>query len=123
MSNLARKLQQNQSYVQQNETALAPKKAEKKNRKLIFSPGEKVLGLVFAGVLCLGGVNMVSNQAAIYELNKEIQDTKVTIQEQKKVNGDLEMQVSELSTYERIWEKAKALGLKLNENNVKAVQN
>ncbi|WP_316252525.1 hypothetical protein [Bacillus aquiflavi] len=30
--------------------------------------------------------------------------------------------MSELSTYERIWEKAQKLGLKLNENNVKVVQ-
>ena len=44
-------------------------------------------------------------------------------QEQQKVNSDLEVQVSELSTYERIWEKAKQLGLTLNEDNVKGVEN
>jgi len=32
------------------------------------------------------------------------------------------MQIGELSAYDRIWEKAKEMGLKLNENNVKAVE-
>lgn len=120
MGNLARKLQQEQRHEQHKQMVQAPKKAKKRNPWL--SPGEKILGLAFTGIVCFGAVNIVSNQAAIYELNKEIQDTKVSIQEQNKVNGDLEMQVSELSTYERIWEKAKELGLKLNENNVKVVQ-
>ncbi|WP_066289415.1 cell division protein FtsL [Bacillus sp. FJAT-29937] len=120
MGNLARKLQQERGHEQQQKQMVqAPKKVKKRNPWL--SPGEKVLGLVFSGIVCFGAVHIVSNQAAIYEINKEIQDTKVVIQEQKRVNGDLEMQVSELSTYERIWEKAKELGLKLNENNVKVV--
>lgn len=121
MGNLARKYQQEQQYEQQRHTVKVPQKVKVKNPWL--SPGEKILGLVFTGIVCFGAVHIVSNQAAIYEINKEIQDTKVSIQEQTKVNGDLEMQISELSTYERIWEKAKELGLKLNENNVKAVQN
>ncbi len=121
MGNLARKYQQEQQYEQQKQSVKIPQKVKVKNPWL--SPGEKILGLVFTGIVCFGAVHIVSNQAAIYEINKEIQDTKVSIQEQTKVNGDLGMQISELSTYERIWEKAKELGLKLNENNVKAVQN
>ena len=38
-----------------------------------------------------------------------------------KNNTDLSVQVSELSTYDRIWKKAEELGLKLNEQNVKVV--
>jgi cell division protein FtsL len=120
MGNLARKLQQEQHGQQQKGMVQAPK--PKKIRKKWLTPGEKLLGLAFTGIICFGAVHIVSNQAAIYEMNKEIQDTKVAIQEQTKVNGDLEMQIGELSTYERIWEKAKELGLKLNENNVKVVQ-
>ena len=120
MGNLARKYQQEQRHEQQQQMVKVPKKVKVKNPWL--SPGEKALGLVFTAILCYGAVHIVSNEASIYEINKEIQDTKVSIQEQKKVNGDLEMQIGELSTYERIWEKAKELGLKLNENNVKAVQ-
>lgn len=120
MSNLARKLQQEQHTEQQTQTVQAPKVAKKK--KTWLSPGEKILGLALTGVVCFGAVQIVSNQAAIYEVNKEIQQTEKSIQEQTRVNGDLQMQVSELSTYERIWEKAKKMGLKLNENNVKVVQ-
>lgn len=120
MGNLARKLQREQQFEQQKQMVQSPKKVKVRNPWL--SPGEKFLGLIFTGIVCFGAVHIVSNQAAIYEMNRDIQDTKISIQEQQKVNGDLEMQVSELSTYERIWEKAKELGLKLNENNVKAVQ-
>lgn len=40
----------------------------------------------------------------------------------RKANNDLKLQVSELSTYERILEKAKELGLNLKEKNVKVVE-
>lgn len=120
MGNLARKLQQEQHQEQQKKLKNAPKKAKVRNPWL--SPGEKILGILFTGIVCYGAVHIISNQANIYEMNKAIQDKGIAIQEQKKINGDLEMQIKELSTYERIWEKAKALGLKLNENNVKAVQ-
>ena len=39
-----------------------------------------------------------------------------------KKNNDLNVQVSELSSYERIWAKASELGLTLVDNNVKVVQ-
>lgn len=116
MGNFARKLQQEQQQKQ----VQAPK-IVKKNR-LGFSPGEKILALIFCVALCFGAVKIISNQAAIYEINKDIQETSSIIQSQQKVNADLAMQVEELSTYERIWAKAKELGLKLNENNVKVVQ-
>ncbi|WP_174733833.1 cell division protein FtsL [Mesobacillus harenae] len=117
MSNLARKLQQEQ----QQDIVNVPKKDEVK--KFWLSPGEKALVLMFGVVFCFGGTFLVSNQAAIYEVNKEIQVMETTIQEQQKENSDLTMQIGELSTYERIWEKAKQLGLTLNENNVKVVEN
>lgn len=116
MGNLARKLQQEQQQKQME----APKPAKK--NKYGLSPGEKILGMTFCVALCFGAVQIVSNQASIYEVNKDIQETSALIQTQTRVNADLGMQVEELSTYERIWAKAKELGLKLNENNVKVVQ-
>ncbi|MGJ7922497.1 cell division protein FtsL [Neobacillus sp. LXY-4] len=116
MSNLAKKLQHEtqQRTNQQINTATV--------KKAWFSPGEKILGLLFGAFICIGSVQIISNQAAIYSVNKDIQDIEVKIQEQQKINGDLEVQVAELSTYERIWEKAtKELGLQLNDN-VKVVQ-
>lgn len=119
MGNLARKLQQEQQQIQEQKQNKAIEKV-KKNR-LGLSPGEKILGIVFSVALCFGGVQIISNHATIYEVNKDIQETTTNIQSQVRVNADLAMQVEELSTYERIWAKAKELGLSLNENNVKVV--
>lgn len=118
MGNLARKLQQEQ----QKEMVQPQKQKKAKKFKLALSPGEKILSVAFCAALCFGAVQILSNQAAIYDTNKSIQVTASQIQDQKKVNNDLEMQVEELSTYERILAKAKELGLNLNENNVKVVQ-
>lgn len=116
MGNLARKLQQEQQQKQIQVTEKV------KRNRLGFSPGEKIIGITFCAILCVGAVQVISNQVKIYEINKDIQVTTGQIQTQERVNADLKMQVEELSTYERIWEKAKALGLQLNENNVKVVQ-
>ena len=119
MSNLARKIQEEKQFDIQTQPVQAPKKLSKKSW---LSPGEKILGLAFTGIVCFGAVQMVSNQAAIYEVNKEIQQTEEAIQTQNKVNTDLEMQVGELSTYERIKAKAEEMGLKFSGNNVKVVE-
>ncbi|MFK4998051.1 cell division protein FtsL [Bacillus sp. N9] len=66
-------------------------------------------------------VKIVSAQAAIYEVNKEIEDVKATMHEQKKLNDDLEIQISELSKPDRVLEKAKNRGLNLDKDNVKVV--
>jgi cell division protein FtsL len=116
MSSLARKFQQQQQVertVQEHSIV--------KTKKHWLTPGEKIIGVVFTGLVCFGAVHLISNQAEIYQVNKEIQEVQTSISETEKVNNDLQVQVSELSTYERIWEKAKDMGLVLNENNVKVV--
>jgi cell division protein FtsL len=118
MSNLARELEQQK--LKGNQEVQQPKQA--KITKSWFTPGEKLLGILFAGIICFGAVHMISTQAKIYKVNKGIQEAQTSIKDQQKVNGDLQVQVNELSTYERIWSKAKKMGLELNENNVKVVQ-
>lgn len=86
-----------------------------------LTPGEKIIGLVFAGFVCFGAVHIISNQSEIYEVNKEIQVIEGQVAEQQKLNSDLQVQVSELSAYDRIYKKAKEMGLIKNENNVKVV--
>jgi cell division protein FtsL len=117
MSNLARKFQQQQQVERTVE-----ERGILKTKKYWLTPGERIIGLVFTGMVCFGAVQLVSNQAEIYQVNKEIQTLQSQVVEQQKVNSDLEVQVKELSTYERIWDKAKQMGLVLNENNVKVVQ-
>ena len=119
MSNLARELQHQQQ--QRRQENVRPSKA--KDRSTFWlTPGEKLLGLAFAGMVCYGAIQMISNQSQIYQVNKDIQQVQTSIKEQQKVNGDLQVQVSELSSYERIRDKAKKMGLVQNENNVKVVQ-
>lgn len=117
MANLARQLQQEQ---QQKQLVKAPKKLFR--QKTGLSPGEKLLGFIFGALVCIGSIQIISNQSAIYDINKEIQDTQNIIQTQQKSNSDLAIQISELSKYDRIKEKARELGLELNDQNVKVVQ-
>jgi cell division protein FtsL len=108
--------------IQRREQQSRPNPRPKRKRKIRITLGEKIILFSFAMFIVYSGVKIVSNQVAIYEANKEIQQLETTIQEQKKYNNDLSVQIQELSTYERILQKAKELGLSLNENNVKVVQ-
>lgn len=91
-------------------------------RKTKISIGELVLLCALALMISVVGVKIITNQAAIYQVNKQIQQADASIQEQKKVNEDLTVQVKELSEYERLWKKAEEFGFTRNENNVKVVQ-
>ncbi|HSO58363.1 MAG TPA: cell division protein FtsL [Paenisporosarcina sp.] len=92
-----------------------------KPNKKILTKGEKVLFALFVSVVALFSVMILQTQASIYSSSQDIRSIEQQIDETKKQNTDLSIQVSELSTYERVWDKAKALGLKLNEKNVKVV--
>ncbi|WP_203362221.1 cell division protein FtsL [Bacillus sp. REN10] len=116
MNNLARK-----QSVRPNKQATVERHEQAKKR-FWFTPGEKMLFLLFTLIICFMGAKVISTQTAVYEVNKEIQDIEKEIRKQQSVNHDLEVQVSEESTYERIWKRAKELGLNLSEQNVKVVQ-
>ncbi|MCM3568802.1 cell division protein FtsL [Neobacillus mesonae] len=115
MSNLARKIgEQRVEQTVQEERKI-------KIKKSWLTPGEKIIGVAFAGLVCFGAVHLISNQAEIYEMNKEIQNVETKINEQQKVNADLQVEIKDLSKYERIYKEAKKMGLELNNNNVKVV--
>jgi cell division protein FtsL len=120
MSNLARELEHQQRQQEQQMQEI--QKQKRAVRKSWLTPGEKFLSLAFAGLVCLGAVQMISNQAKIYKVNEDIQNVQSSIKDHQKVNSDLKVQVSKLSNYNRISDKAKKMGLELNENNVKVVQ-
>lgn len=117
MSNLARNPQQQPQVEQTGQTM-----GQIKIKKSWLTPGEKMIGIVFAGMVCFGSVHLIANQAKIYEINKNIQIVEAKVTEQQKVNSDLQVQVSELSNYERIKKEAEKMGLVFNGNNVKVVQ-
>ncbi|TDL35127.1 cell division protein FtsL [Jeotgalibacillus sp. S-D1] len=93
-----------------------------KHRTSTFTPGEKLIAMLFVAFICFASLQIITAQAEIYSTNKDIQDLETTIVNQQTVNHDLSIQVSQMSTYERVWEKAKELGLTLDETNVKVVQ-
>lgn len=111
-----------QTYIQQPVVNPQPTiQPQRKQERKIFTKGEKILFIMFVAVITMFSVMILQTQASIHTSTQEIQSINHQIEETKKQNTDLSIQVSELSTYERVWEKAKELGLKLNEQNVKVV--
>lgn len=116
-----------QSYIQQPsmpeqpQHQSSPKKQKKVDRSPLITGKEKVLYITFVIAVALVAVSILHTRGQIQTTTIEIQKLESEIQGIAKENVELKVQVSELSTYERIWEKAEELGLTLNEKNVKVV--
>ena len=114
-----------QTYIQQpqhtpEQPIQQPVKSPRRKQKW-FSAQEKLLFLLFTVVVAVLAVTILHTQGSIQTTSMEIQATEADIRTLNNENVDLKVRVSELSTYERIWDKAKELGLTLNEKNVKVV--
>ena len=115
-----------QAYIQQQ-----PQLPEQEHQRLpvqptkrkprLFSVREIVLFIIFAIVVASFAVSILHTQGEIQTVSMDIQKIEREITEANNNNVDLKVRVSELSTHERIWEKAKELGLTQNEKNVKVV--
>ncbi|WP_155590133.1 cell division protein FtsL [Lysinibacillus cavernae] len=112
--------QHQHQQVQQPTTPPSPQptiiRRKKTNQKF-----EKTMLIVFIGIIAVLGVLVLNKQAAIQTTSMDIQKIESETEEIAKQNVDLTVRVSELSTYENIWKKAKELGLTQNEKNVKVV--
>lgn len=111
---------QQQPQYEPQQPVVKPSKENKKRQKR-FTLFEKCLFLLFIVVAAYFAVSILHTQGELQTMSMEIQKIETEIQEVSNQNVDLKVRVSELSTYDRIWEKAKELGLTLNENNVKVV--
>jgi cell division protein FtsL len=120
LSNLAVKIRQKQ-YQEQQSKHRAKEKVIVKKRPL-FTLGEKILFMIFLFIVLIGSIFIVSNYVKLYQVNMDIQAIEMKVKEQERMNHDLLIQKKELSNPERIWSKAKELGLTLNPNHVKGVQ-
>ncbi|KAA0966605.1 cell division protein FtsL [Sporosarcina sp. ANT_H38] len=110
------------SYIRELETPVVPRKQPQvRPSRKVFSVGEKFLFVLFATILVLFLTVILQGQAQINDTNREVQLLEKDISEITKQNMELSIQVKEKSTYDRIWKKAKELGLNPNENNVKVV--
>ncbi|PID02705.1 MULTISPECIES: cell division protein FtsL [unclassified Sporosarcina] len=86
-----------------------------------FSKGEKILFTLFAAFTIGSSSMLLQTHSDINAVNKEVQLMNSEIEDTAKQNTELSIQVSDKSTYERIWKKAQENGLNLNESNVKVV--
>ena len=121
-------LENRQPYIQQPVLPQHPEQQREQQqttkptkKRAYVSMQEKVLYVLFVGVVTLFAISILNKQADLQQMTIEVQNMEAQVEEVVRQNVDLKVQVSELSKYERIWEKAQALGLTLNENNVKVV--
>ncbi|MBW8348637.1 cell division protein FtsL [Bacillus sp. IITD106] len=118
MSNLARK--HYEQHVETQQQTQVQVKTIKRHAKI--TPGEKFLAMLLVAFVIVMAVQIISAQAQIYEVNKNIEDVKTAIHEQQKINEDLGSQVKELSSPEKLFDKAKELGLNLDPNKVRGIE-
>ncbi|EUJ28434.1 cell division protein FtsL [Listeria sp. FSL L7-1582] len=97
-----------------------PKKQILKRGKITL--GEKLIASVFIIVIAVFAFKIIHVQAQVYSVNQGIQEKQADVDKQVKANEDLSAEVADLSRYERVWKKAKELGLKLDPDNVKVVE-
>lgn len=114
-------IQQQPEFPQHQQQEQRQPVQPKKRKLKFFSVQEKFLFIVFALIVASFAISILHTQGEIQSLSIEIQTIEREITEINNNNVDLKVQVSELSTHQRIWEKAKELGLTLNEKNVKVV--
>lgn len=119
---MALRKHQSETYISRPSFPEQPQiqKTIKKQKKLL-SKGEKILLICLLSVVTILSLMIIQTQTAVRATTTDISQIEKQIDTTSKENTDLSIQVSELSTYDRIWKKAEELGLKLNEQNVKVV--
>lgn len=105
---------------QTEKTSSAPKQAPKA-RATKVTRFEKLLYGMFVAFLVYACIALISNKADMYQVNADFSKLQRSIEQQKKTNADLKAEVEQLSRYDRIAKKAKEMGLDVNENNVKGL--
>lgn len=109
-------------HEHEQEIPETPQRQQSKNRRRkMFSPGEKFLYVIFASLFALVSSVLIQREGQLNDVNREVQAISHQIEQTTKQNTELSVQVKEQSTYDIIWERAKELGLNLNEKNVKVV--
>jgi len=113
---------QSQTYITRPSYPEQPQvKKPTKRRNNLISRGEKILFVGLLSVITILSLMIIQTQTTVRSTSTDIFLMEKEIEATVKENTDLSIQVSELSTYDRIWKKAEELGLKLNEQNVKVV--
>ena len=92
----------------------------KKNKKAVirFTKGEKLLMSCCLFLLITMLLVQVFCGSLVGNLNMSVEKLKYQIQEQEKKNESLQMQVSELTSYDKIKDIVKEMGLAYNNENI-----
>ena len=92
----------------------------KKNKKAVirFTKGEKLLMSCCLFLLITMLLDQVFCGSLEGNLNMSVEKLKYQIQEQEKKNESLQMQVSELTSYDKIKDIVKEMGLAYNNENI-----
>jgi cell division protein FtsL len=119
VNNLAQQLRKEKNIEVEQSPKSTPKK---KLNKFRITPIEKLLLLVCSVAITSVAVMYISNTASIFAENHNIQKLQGQVGKQEKINRDLHLQVTELSSPERIRKIAEEqLGMKLDSKKVKFV--
>jgi len=99
-----------------------PKKQAKirKSKKWVTT-GEKFLYVLLTSILVLFASTILHTGSELNDMNREVSALSGKLDETAKKNIELTVLMKSESTHEKVWEKARKLGLNLNENNVKVV--
>lgn len=87
-----------------------------------ITKGEKVLYSAIGAMLVASGILIVSFSSATDSINRELQQLEQTVSAQQVKNKSLMTEKGELSRPERIIERAKANGLKIQNTEVKQAE-
>lgn len=118
MSNLAVKIQERR----QEEKKHAKQTLVVKRKRSSITLSEKLLFVVFLFLMLVCSIWIISNSVKLYQANIEMQKIEAKIENQEKINSDLNLQVDELKRPERIYKIAKDLGFTLDPSKVKGIQ-
>ena len=92
--------------------------AKKRVRKLKITKGEVLVYTVGVFSLVSSIILQVFCGASIGQLNMNIEEIKYDLSNQQKKNESLEMKVSELTSFDKIKDVVKDMGLAYNNDNI-----
>jgi len=95
--------------------------AKQKKKKITMLKGEKMLYILFIGVLAMFPISTVFTKAILSETNITLEQMKNKISTQEGINESLSMQVDELASLDKIQEIASSKGMSYNNNNIKNI--
>lgn len=106
----------------QQQTQVKTHKRVKRIRTSVTLGEKLIVGIVAVTIFVILSF-IVHNFATLYSVNRDVQQLEQDIAKQQEVNNGLHLQVLELSEPERILSIARELGMVLDDDKIKVVQN